>query len=367
MTTVVARPGDGLRPAGWLALACVSSLVSLYGFLRFANELGISPLHFVVEDALFALLGVLAAWASVARLRRARARLRAARSWVGILESPEHALAHGDDSARSEVAGFQGTHFETTATATHLLVQSVAAAVLLAVGCFLVAGAMLGKDLIWPWVLGLVLLYSGLALLASTLRVHLSARPTIRMDATGFEHILFGAVPWAGVEDVRLGWVPGVRGSPRRILELVLAPDVRVTGRPFWLLGWHPKARLQVPVRWLDQPPEQIEAAAVALRARGGPPRSEAPLPFSSPAWREGLREQARVLARLEEIGRETGYSEAGVAETLQLLETLDASMVQSRAARGIEQQRLRRRVTAMVGLLFIVALAIVFLLLARH
>jgi hypothetical protein len=178
----------------------------------------------------------------------------------------------------------------------------------LAMAGFLIAT---GAERPKPMLAAIGLVVVGVAL-AALMLPYLLRRPALAMDARALSHALYHAVPWSEVVGIQRRSVQPSRGPRQHTLHLGVrdAQRYRRWWHPRWLTGANPD-ELVVPLNILDEPPEIVEQAALALRDRVSPPRYFAWLPGQSIAGvqavqtaQAGVGELQRLLDRLDEASK---------------------------------------------------------------
>jgi hypothetical protein len=332
-----------LRAWAWAFAGITAALATIYGALRLKAELGYSPLHYVIEDALVLAAGILGIVAAVARVRRANADTAAAAAAVALAASLER-LPPGVRC------------FEVRARPARLVAIALIALLLVAVGVGM--GAMAWSPRAsgaLAWSLACLATAAGLSWFV--LRQAPWARPALRLDAEGVTHWFRGSVRWADVIGLRLDWIVVPRGGRVPMLFLGLNPGVPVPANPRHLIAGPPGV-WALNLRGLDQSPERIEAAALELRDGVLPPRL--------PGWHQALRpdtlaamqESTALIARFEQLEASGAFgTEAGNAEFTLLTEQLAANSERLLANARDVQAKARQSSNAALALLGLVLL----------
>lgn len=129
-------------------------------------------------------------------------------------------------------------------------------------------------------------------------------KPTLRMDAHGFDHAFYGPIPWSEVHGIYLH-VQRIRNIEVKRMVLGVSNPSRYLARMPWVARLFteqlrlPKGRygtLVVAVQGLGMDPLRIVNAAEVLRDRASPPR----IPYWTPSMDHETIAQSLELAYLE-------------------------------------------------------------------
>ncbi|MFY2762904.1 hypothetical protein [Arenimonas sp. MALMAid1274] len=239
-----------------LVLAGVFLLVAAFGVFRFLVEAGHSPLRYVVQDAaVFAagVMGMFLCW----------------RTGRGLVTRHEAALEQG--------RRFTGDVLEASMSPWKQ-VLGIFVFVLMAA----VSGLMYLDDRDWRLALCAIFfaLLSAL-LIPYCILLYRPGRPTLRMDAAGFDHALYGWVPWQEVHGIYLD-IQTIRNHELKRLVLGVSNPGRYRSRMPWvarLLSEQPFksdgrfGTLSIGLQGLGMDPLRVFNAAQVLRDRASPPR----------------------------------------------------------------------------------------------
>lgn len=281
-----------------LALAGLSLLVAAFGGFRFLIEAGQSPLRYMVQDAaVFAAgaLGLFLCW-------------RVGRK-----------LKEGHDAAQEAARRFDGDVLEASMQPVKMVL-----ALLVFLGMAGVSWLIYLDKGDWRLAAGAIVMAAFCALLVPFAWVQLRHRgPTLRMDARGLDHALYGWVPWSDVHGIYLD-IKTIRHVKVMRLVLGVSNPARYRSRMPWIARLlseqlrTPRGRygtLVLALQSMDVDPLRIVSAAEVLRDRASPPR----LRYWTP-WMD----QESISMGLELAYLESDPEDLSPEEKLRRLEALD-------------------------------------------
>lgn len=279
----------GLARIGLLLLGIACSLVLLYGVLRFITELGISPMRFLIEDALVALAGAAGLTASVLGWRRLQAAAKA--------------------RAPAARPTFEGSRLEAGLKPMRVFAILLGGAALGGLGWLMFNASMGGSKPVDAtlWLSGLTLIAAGLGCLALVWSFYRPGRASLVVDGQGIDHAWFGLVPWNRVTGIHLQHTIGRHESHCLVLRVSEPGQFLGAGRlpGIFASRVRKEARmgaLHLPLDMFKCDPALIHEAALKFR-------SSLQLPFLTtwhPAFSEAQAERQLALqanlSRIEEI-----------------------------------------------------------------
>lgn len=279
----------GLARVALLLLGIACSLVLLYGVLRFISELGISPVRFLIEDALLALAGAAGLTACVLGWRR----LQAAAEAQAAVGRPV----------------FEGSRLEAGLKPLRVFVIVLLGAALSGLGWLMFNASMSGSKPVEVTELlsGLALIASGLGCLAWVWWMYRPGRASLVVDGSGIDHPWFGLVPWNRVHGIHLQHTTGRHESHCLVLRVSQPGQFLGAGRLPGIFASRARKEarmgaLQLPLDLFKCDPALIHEAALKFR-------NALQLPLLTtwhPAWSEAQAERQSALqanlSRMEEI-----------------------------------------------------------------
>jgi hypothetical protein len=127
-----------------------------------------------------------------------------------------------------------------------------------------------------------------------------SGTPALVMDRAGLAHKVAGRVRWADVIGIQLAQGQGNQRAARLLIGVKSPESVLQTGVARWLAP--SRAMIIVPCKGLDRSPEEIHAAALALRDQVSPPRLAQWFPGISAEEARSFTAQQEALDRIAAI-----------------------------------------------------------------
>ena len=278
-----------LARVGLLLLGIAGSLVLLYGVLRFITELGVSPVRFLIEDALVALAGAAGLTASILGWRRIRA----------VTEA----------RASSGRPAFEGSRLEAGLKPMRAFGIMLLGFALSGLGVIMFNSLIANsKPVDWTELLvSLVLIPAGLGCLAGVWWMYRPGKPSLVLDSSGIDHAWYGLVPWNRVHAIYLQHTTGRYESHRLKLRVSQPGQFLGAGRLPGIFASRARREarmgaLQLPLDLLNCDPALIHEAALKLRNDVQPPL----LAFWHPWWSEAQVERQCALqanlSRMEQI-----------------------------------------------------------------
>lgn len=336
-----------LARIGLLLLAAVFIAAFLFGLFRFINELGVSPLRYVLEDLLIAVAGASGFAACLLKSRKLAKQQR----------------------AEFDAVVFTENRFEANVRRGPMLLAGLL--LLIAFGAL---GLSLAQD---PIDTGKIALSGSFVLLMLLLMSMLllqrrSGRPSLVMDSFALDHFLYGPIRWDHIQGAHLREVH-IRGTKLHSLHLLVSSPGRYLANAPWLQRlFLTQARREaaigeivLPIQNLDQPPASVNKAFLALRSRTSPPLLEGWMPGASPETIKLLRETRDSLERMEAIVRALETGAVTAEQFNREIEPVTAELERQNRQRAplIEAASAKARRAGWISTIITVALVLYFLL----
>lgn len=245
--------------------------------------------------------------------------------------------------AKAAPPAFTGGRFEAKFRIFYILAFCLIAACV-SVFCLLVLAGSIGTGrlLSIATLMGLAGLFSCAWLAWYAVRMGGSGTPALVMDRAGLAHKVAGRVRWADVVGIQLAQGQGNQRASRLLIGLKSPQSVQQSGLARWL---SPSRRMMVvPTKGLDRSPEEIHAAAIALRDQVSPPRLAQWFPGISPEEARSYTAQQEALDRLNAIS--TAPDALDPAQIRKPEETMEELVRELERLRPqvLEQMKARRR-----------------------
>jgi hypothetical protein len=233
---------------GLVILSVVLGLVFLFELIRFFAELNVSPLHYVIEDAVILLASAAGIAGCLLKLRR----MRATQDAQSPLPVPAGPLV--------------------------VPVQKVGIAIFVAAGGLFVWLGLMAFLLSWHFQYPLALsLLTTLMLCALTFRKIFSADYYLRIDQAGLHHYRVGTIPWSDVSGIRINSFTTRGFTKYFFVVMVNRPDRYADRLRAWFQVFHRMTlrrqhALTFPLQMARGKPAHIFEAAVRFRSAVSPP-----------------------------------------------------------------------------------------------
>ena len=270
-----------------LGIAC--SLLLLYGVLRFISEFGISPVRYLVEDGLLALAGAAGLVASVLGWRRLRAKAEA----EAVVGRP----------------AFEGSRLEARLSPMRVVAIVSLGTALGGLGWLMFNASTHGSKNagLTELLSGLVLIATGLGLLAWVWSFYRPGRASLVVDGSGIDHAWFGLVPWNRVHGIHLQHTTGRHESYCLVLRVSKPGEFLGAGRLRGIFASRARTEagmgpIHLPLDMFKCDPTLIHEAAVKFRSALQLPLLAAWHPLWSEAQAERQSALQASLSRMEEI-----------------------------------------------------------------
>lgn len=337
-----------LARVGLLLVGIACSLVLLYGVLRFMTELGVSPVRFLIEDALVALAGAAGLTACVLGWRRVRA-----------------AAAQ----ATAVRPAFEGSRLEAGLKPMRVFGIVLLGAALSGLGWLMFNASMSGSKPVdvTQWLSGLALIASGLGCLAWVWSMYRPGRASLLVDGSGIDHPWFGLVPWNRVHGIHLQHTTGRHESHSLVLRVSQPGQFLGAGRLPGIFASRARKEarmgaLQLPLDLFKCDPALIHEAALKFRNALQLPLLAAWHPMWSEAQAERQGALQANLSRMEEINASIERGEPIERFQSEMRDLSEAVLGQAEATRDEFQKfqdtgRRHLAVVSVIGVLLLIYL----------